>query len=208
MNPTDSVKFFDEQFQNQIAERKLMLNPFEVVALPHVHGRVLDFGCGLGNLTIEAARRGCSVDALDASLAAIDHIRAIAKQEALAVRATKADLRTYEITDIYDTAVCIGLLMFFDCPTAFHQLKAMQDHVRPGGVAVVNVLTEGTTYMDMFAPEGHCLFKQNDLRERFSDWEILHYEVQGFDAPANTRKVFATAIARKPNGTSKGPDHG
>ena len=118
------------------------------------------------------------------------------------IEITPFDLSKYEITSSYDAAVCIGLLMFFDCPTAYRQLKTMQDHVRPGGVAIVNVLTEGTTYMDMFSAEGHCLFKQDELRAHFSNWKILRYEIKAFDAPANTRKVFATVIARKPDETN------
>lgn len=198
MNPGNSVQFFDRQFQQQLAKRELQLNPFEMAALPHLEGKVLDFGCGLGNLTIEAARRGCVLDALDASHAAIEHIRTVALREALPVHAVEADLSNYEITGTYDAAVSIGLLMFFDCPTAYRQLQALQDHVRPGGLGIVNVLIEGTTYMDMFSAEGHCLFRQDELRERFSGWDMVLDEVQEFDAPGSTRKRFATVIARKP----------
>ena len=198
MNPGNSVQFFDQQFQRQLAKRELQLNPFEAAALPHLQGKVLDYGCGLGNLTVEAARRGCTLDALDASHSAIEHIRTVAIRESLPIRAVEADLANYEISDTYDAVVCIGLLMFFDCSTANRQLQALQDHVRPGGLAIVNVLTEGTTYMDMFSIGSHCLFKPDELRERFSNWDLLLYEVQSFAAPDNTRKLFATAIARKP----------
>jgi tellurite methyltransferase len=201
MNPGNSVQFFDQQFQRQLAERALQLNPFEIAALPHLRGKVLDYGCGLGNLAIEAARRGCVVDAMDASPAAIEHIRTVAAREALPVHAVEADLSNHEIAGTYDAVVCIGLLMFFDCPTAHRQLQALLDHVRPGGLAIVNVLIEGTTYMTMFSAEGHCLFKQDELRERFAGWHLLLHEIQGFDAPENTRKLFATAIARKPEET-------
>ena len=62
-----SVAFFDQQFQRQIGAEEFALNPFETVALPHLTGRVLDYGCGLGNLAIAAARQACQVEALDAS---------------------------------------------------------------------------------------------------------------------------------------------
>ena len=193
-----SVRFFDEQFKRQAAAGDLGLNPFEVAALPHIRGKVLDYGCGLGNLAVTAARRGCIVVALDGSHAAIEHLRLVAKRDGLQIQADEADLRSYAVGDDFDTVVCIGLLMFFDCPTAFHQLSGLQAHVRPGGTLVVNVLTEGTTYMDMFSPEGHCLFKPGSLRERLAGWEVLSYVRQEFSAPGNTAKVFETAIARKP----------
>jgi tellurite methyltransferase len=196
-NPNASVRFFDEQFRRQIAEQQLELNPFELAALPHIHGKVLDYGCGLGNLAVAAARKGCSVVALDGSRAAIEHLRAFASREALPIVAEEADLRTHEVAGEFDAVVCIGLLMFFDCPTAYRKLESLQSRVRPGGLAVVNVLTEGTTYMGMFSPEGHCLFKPDDLRRRFEGWEMLSLLRQEFPAPGNTRKVFATAIARK-----------
>jgi tellurite methyltransferase len=78
-------------------------------------------------------------------------------------------------------------------------LEGLQSHVRPGGVAIVNVLIEGTTYMDMFSPQGHCLFGREELQTRFAGWHILSHEYQEFSAPSNTRKAFVTIVARKPN---------
>ena len=198
MSTNASVRFFDDQFQRQVAVGDHQLNPFEVAALPHTRGKVLDYGCGLGNLSVTVARQGCTVVALDGSHAAIEHLRLMAKRDGLQIQADEADLRTYELRDDFDTAICIGLLMFFDCPIAFHQLSGLQAHVRPGGTLVVNVLTEGTTYMDMFSPEGHCLFKPGYLRECLTGWELVSYVQQTFDAPRNTVKAFETAIARKP----------
>jgi len=193
-----SVEFFDAQFRRQIAAGDFALNPFETAALPHLAGRVLDYGCGLGNLAVQAARRGCVVVALDLSPAAIEHLRALARREGLPLRAEEADLRSYKLAEDFDIVVCIGLLMFFGCPSAHRQLSRLQAHVRPGGLAIVNVMVEGTTYMDMFSPEGHCLFDIEDFRARFPGWEILDFVRQEFPAPGDTLKVFATVTARKP----------
>lgn len=198
MTDNPSVRFFDEQFSRQVQAGDFALNPFEAAALPYLRGKVLDYGCGLGNLSVAAARRGCTVTALDASTTAIDHLRTVAARELLSLRAEAADLRTHELSDDYDAIACIGLLMFFDCATALRQLAQLEAHVRPAGVLVVNVLVEGTTFMDMFAPESHCLFERNRLRDELADWDIAGYEVQEFSAPRGTRKMFATAIARRP----------
>jgi tellurite methyltransferase len=198
MSSDASIRFFDDQFQRQIGAGDLNLNPFEELALAHLRGRVLDYGCGLGNLAIAAARRGCSVVAVDGSPTAIRHLRQRAEAESLAIEANEADLRTYRLGEDFDVIVSIGLLMFLDCPTAFHRLEELQQRVRPGGTAIVNVLIEGTTYMDMFDPSFHCLFSRNELQRRFAGWEILRADYRDFPAPGQRVKSFETLIARRP----------
>lgn len=192
-----SIEFFDTQFRTQPLPQALQLNPFEMRALPYLRGDVLDFGCGMGNLAFAAAAQGCSVTALDGSPAAVAHIRARAVAESAAVTTDTTDLRNYPLSRQYDCVVAIGLLMFFDCPTAFRVLAELQDHVRPGGCAAVNVLVKGTTYLDMFELESHCLFEPSELEVRFRDWRIELSEFSEFDAPGGTKKCFSTVIARK-----------
>ncbi len=197
MNSNQSIAFFDTQFQKQVAGGDFALNPFEKAALPFVHGRVLDLGCGLGNLCIEAARGGAEIVAVDASETAIKQIRTTAAAHNLRIEAVLADVSTYEITREYDTIVAIGLLMFFERARALALLDDIQAHVAANGRAVINVLTAGTTYLGMFEPGHYYLFGQNELEERFKGWNILLSRHDGFDAPGNTRKEFATIVARK-----------
>lgn len=198
MNTGDSFSFFDRQFKQQVLSQDFQLNPFELAALPHLTGRVLDFGCGLGNLAIAAAQRGCSIVALDASHTAIEHLRQWAATEALPIVAIEADLRHYEIAEDFDCVVCIGLLMFFDCVTALDVLSKLKQRVRPGGIAVINVLIEGTTYLDMFQPDSYCLFERGEMASCFAGWNIMHSEFSEFDAPNQRIKSFVTLIAQKP----------
>jgi tellurite methyltransferase len=197
MKPNQSVAFFDTQFQKQVASSDFALNPFEKAALPFVRGRVLDFGCGLGNLSIDAARRGMNVVAVDASGTAIERINGVALSERLAIQAVCVDIERYEIPGMFDTIVAIGLLMFFRKERAMFLLSEIQKHVSPDGVAIVNTLIEGTTFMGMFEPGNYCLFGRDELQDRFKGWDILLSVHQSFDAPAATRKEFSTVIARK-----------
>lgn len=198
MHPDGSVAFFDRQFQRQVREQDFTLNPFELAVLPHLRGRVLDYGCGMGNLAMAAAERGCPVLALDASPAAIGHLRQRTLAAALPVDVVEADLRHHEIGEDFDCVVCIGLLMFFDRATALRVLAQLQARVRAGGIAAVNVLVEGTSYLDMFQPGHYCLFARGEMGSRFAGWHIIHSEYRDFPAPDQRIKSFVTLIAQKP----------
>ncbi len=195
-----SIEFFESQFKRQVRESEYALNSFETRALEFLIGRVLDLGCGLGNLSLEAGRRGHPVVAVDASETAIERLRADAERDALPVGTIRADLADWAIDQQYDTIVCIGLLMFFPRERALGLLRDIQDHVAPGGRAAVNVLVEGTTFMGMFDPRGHYLFGADELRDRFAGWHLLAFKRESFPAPGETRKEFVTIVAERPDG--------
>ena len=199
----NAVEFFDAQFRRQVREGEYALNSFEVLALDHLAGSVLDLGCGLGNLSLEAGRRGHRVLAVDASPAAVARIDADARREGLPVRAVRAEIAALRIEGAYDTVVSIGLLMFFRRETAQRLLHEIREHVAPGGRAVVNALVEGTTYMGMFDPENYCLFGRGELEERFADWTVLASRAESFPAPGGTLKASSTVVAEKPGRTRR-----
>ena len=193
-----SISFFDQQFQRQAQAADYALNPFEKAVLPHLLGEVLDIGCGLGNLSIAAASAGCRVTALDASPAGIADLQKRAAERHLAVEARVADVRNFAPAAQYDCVVAIGLLMFLPCADARALLERLQNAVRPGGLAAINVLVEGTTYLDMFDPAaGYCLFGRDELIERSPRWSIVVSRHEDFPAPGGTLKKFHTLVARR-----------
>jgi tellurite methyltransferase len=193
-----SIEFFDRQFRRQIDAGDYALNPFETAALPFLTGDVLDLGCGLGNLSLAAAKQGARVTALDACATAVENLARRAREEGLDIATGAVDLRDWRPDRQWDAAACIGLLMFFPPDAARAGLAAVRGAVRPGGVAVVNVLIEGTTYLEMFDASGHCLFAPGELARAFAGWEVLRRSIDDFAAPGGTLKRFETVIARAP----------
>ncbi len=193
-----SVDFFEAQFRRQVAEGEYALNPFERAILPHLRGEVLDLGCGLGNLALGAAKTGCIVHALDASPSAVEDLARRAKAAGVRLEARAEDLRLFRASRSYDCVVSVGLLMFFACAEAQQVLRQIAAAVRPGGIAALNVLIEGTTYMEMFDPAAHCLFKRNALVEALPGWREVYSAYEDFPAPGGTVKRFHTYVARRP----------
>ena len=194
-----SIDFFDAQFRRQIAARDFALNPFEEAALPHVSGRVLDLACGLGNLSIAAARKGCEVVAVDASPAAIEHLSSVAREEKLHLTAVNADVEHWKEQGAFDTVVAIGILMFFPRGAALALLDRVRRAVLPGGCAIVTVLIEGTTFMEPFDGDRHYLFAPDELERAFPGWSILSSRQGDLSGPGNaTVKRFSSVIASKP----------
>ena len=193
-----AVEYFGAQLERQIAAHDYQLNPFEERALPYLSGKVLDLGCGLGNLALAAAARGAHVTACDACETAVGDLagRAVASGLDLWVRAV--DLRGWRPQESYDAVNCIGLLMFFAREDALAGLEAVRDAVRPGGVAVVNAMIAGSTFLAMFDPDAYYLFEPREIAAPFAGWEVLHDSIEDFPAPGDRLKRFRTLIVRRP----------
>lgn len=196
--PSRSVLFFERQFQRQVAAGEYALNDFERAALPHLFGDVLDAGCGLGNLSMAAARGGCTVSALDGSPTAIADLARRATAANLRVEAEAVDLAELAPERDFDGVVCIGAAMFLRCGPARDLLVRLRDAVRPGGIAAFTVLIEGTTYLDMFDEGAYCLFDEHELDALVHGWVVLHATTSEHAAPGDTLKRFRTVVARRP----------
>ena len=194
-----AIEYFSRQFDRQIHAADYTLNDFERLALRYLDGEVLDLGCGMGNLSVAAAERGHAVTAYDACGAAIADLQRRASARALPVVAQRADLSGWSAGRTWDSVVSIGLLMFLDCGAAGRLIDEIERAVRPGGVCVLNVCIQGTTFMAMFDDRARCLFEPDALLRRFASWHVLEHRIDDYASVEPGRiKRFATLVARRP----------
>ena len=81
---------------------------------------------------------------------------------------------------------------------AIRMLGTMRRHVRPGGRLILNVLIEGTTFLDMFEGDYYHLFAQGELEELLSDWEPLLSQRDSIEVTGGSAKEFLTLVYRRP----------
>lgn len=136
--------------------------------------------------------------AVDACGRAVEDVQRRALAAGLDIEAHSLDLRDWRPDRQWDCVACIGLLMFFDPREARAGLDAVKAAVAPGGVAAVNVLVEGTSYLEMFGAEPYCLFDRGELQRAFEGWTTALARTDEFPAPGGTLKRFETVIAVRP----------
>ncbi len=104
---------------------------------------VLDLGCGNGNVTLEAARRGAQVTAVDPSARLLQAAQRRAEAQGLNARFLQGDGARVEAPDAsFDAVVAVFSVIF--APDAEACAKEMLRVVKPGGrVVVTSWLQEG-----------------------------------------------------------------
>ena len=100
---------------------------------------VLDLMCGYGRHTLELARHGFHLTAIDNSQAYISEINSIAAQEALPVEAIAANALEVSLNKTYRAAICMGnSFAFFERNDAVRLLQKIANHLQDNGVLIIN----------------------------------------------------------------------
>jgi SAM-dependent methyltransferase len=102
---------------------------------------VLDMPCGVGRHTLEFARRGAHVTAVDRTAAYLDEVRETAEAGVLDVEIVQSDMREFERTDSYDLAISMFTSFgYFEDPEDDRRVATNYHRsLRPGGALVMEL---------------------------------------------------------------------
>jgi tellurite methyltransferase len=152
--------------------------------------RALDLGAGEGRYSIYAARRGCTVTAVDFSASGLDKLRVIAGREHLAVITQLGDLASYSFRpESFDLVIAATILDHLDDRVRHRAIGGITDALKPEGLLYVNVFTTADpgygAAVDRTAETGVSdtsfgmahYFAPGELKDCFSGLaEIYYYE--------------------------------
>jgi tellurite methyltransferase len=157
-------------------------------------GRALDVACGLGRNALHLARLGFSVDAVDVSGVALDHLADAAR--GLPLHVHRRDLSTAALPGAGYELVVVA---YFLDRRLFGQLP---DALAPGGLLLFETFLPdpGATY----GPQDPArVLEPGELREAFGGLDVLAYR-EGRPGP-DSRPVASLAARRLPPRLSAPP---
>ncbi|MFD2920278.1 SAM-dependent methyltransferase [Terrimonas rubra] len=114
---------------------------------------VLDMMCGYGRHALALAREGVTVTAIDNLEAYTDEVAATAAAENLPVTTIRDNIFTYQPSQSYDLAICMGnSLNFFPEEDLLVILKTVADSLKPGGAMLIHSYSLAETVIKQFNP--------------------------------------------------------
>lgn len=170
-----------------------------VEAADSIVGRVLDSGCGTGDLAIWLAEHGRTVTGVDFLPAPLEAARRKAAVRGVAVTFLQMDaLAIGEIPERFDAVTDCGLFHVFDEPGRRAYVAALRTLLEPGARVFVLCFADSE-------PGGHGprRVSEQELREAFRDgWAVESIEPSRFEfvpgisgaefSPGGAQALFAT----------------
>lgn len=156
--------------------------------------RVIDIGCGTGDLAIWLAEQGCAVTGIDFLDHPLEAARAKARAAGVAVNFLRLDaLAVGEIPERFDAATDCGLFHTFDDAGRAAYVAALAKLLEPGARAFILCMADAEP-----GTHGPRRVSERELRDAFAHgWEIESIEPARFETvPGIVTAEFSPGGAR------------
>ena len=178
------VPFWEKAYQEYDAvafsnEPNITITEFE--HLIDNQSKVLDVGCGEGQNAIYLAQKGHHVDAFDLSEHGIAKLKYRCKLSNAQVNAFVADLTIYQFEQYYDMVICFGSLHFVTKNDWKQFINNAKEYTNIGGIHIIQIFTDVVPASEDIAPFAIGLAKDEEIKELYTDWEILQFKSYVFE---------------------------
>ncbi len=146
-----------------------------------MQSKILEVGCGEGQNALYLAGKGYQVDAFDLSEHGIAKLKHRCELSKTHLNAFVADLTTYQFQQTYDMILCFGTLHFVEKNGWKKFISAAKEHTNIGGVHIMQIFTDTVPASKDIAPFAIGLAKDEEIKESYSDWEILQFQSYVFE---------------------------
>ena len=155
-----AASYWDEVYQGQdlqgiiYQQRQAAVLDYVDAAQLAPGAQVLEIGCGAGHLTVELARRGLHVDAIDASPGMVELAARQAREAGLDqhVSVSEADVHALPFaTSHFDVVVAVGVIPWLHSPDA--AVAEMARVLSPGGSLILTA-DNGARLLSFTDPRG------------------------------------------------------
>ena len=157
--------------------------------------RILDLGAGFGNNCVPLLKAGHLVTATETNPEALQYLKGLTVEYPGQLAVMEEPIQDLEETAKYDAIICTMVLQFLPPAEARKAVKVIQEATKPGGYnVIINFLVT-----QQLAPEFQFLLAPDELKQFYSDWEIVDYEESYPIKPLDPKKVAKSAklTARK-----------
>jgi len=166
------VNSFDEQYKKEKCLWGIKPAPVVEFLLKHKKsGTVLDLGTGEGRNALFLAKHGFNVTAVDISGEGIKKLERLALENKVRINTFVKDIRNFNFSENYDVILSFATLHFLEKEEIERVIKKIKEHTSYNGFNVITVFTEENPNKNF-----SYLFKRNELKKYYSDWEILGYK--------------------------------
>jgi len=165
-------------------------------------GSVLDLGAGPGNQAFFLLEQGFSVTAVEKEGEKIGALREKSSTLHVPLKIVQTDIADFKPEELFDVVLASMSLHFLRADQISKVIMRMKSWTALGGLNAITAYTSEN-------PGGlrPYLFAKGELRERYSDWDILEYReylgepVKNLTDGGPSRRYVAHLIAREPTRT-------